>query len=616
LGRFFRARNGSIFLFDSGWRFSVTDCAQLADWGRQCAEFTEMALTDAQIAKFVDGGTLSTSYRTKEGSWFSVDAGHRSEVFDAQALAESPFAPANPTVLLNDAVGASLPFGTPVTRSGVLVRDASSGSLRLVDGASTVAVSPAMVDLTVLRTLPARTLDARSVALLPAASGAVTGVLKTPDGRRWVLAMANALEIGTQLPASLPTVPVSAATMELLAHTGPPGPIFVREPGNASLYLVSAGQRRAVSSMSIVASLSAAGPAQIVTLEKAVLEAIPLGTPVLAPGAVVKVGTAPEIYVVDGLSTLRHVPSWSVLNSVGLSTTVRTVTRDDVAGYATGAELSTLWACGTERVVGTSGQVRAVTVGAADGSGLSFTPVDVSTCSVPPRVPTVGDGPLFVRTAEQASLYQARAGSRVPISTMGQVAALAGSSSATVAIVDQSVLDAMPVGYLIAPGSVVKSDASAQLFLVDGSASARHIESFTTMRELGIGTWSQVPTGLLAGYSVGSPAGTLWACGSDRYVGTGGTLRRLSSASASETGLPFPAYEPATCAATGQVEPPLSGPVFLRTAAAADLYLASAGKRRPIGSMATVAALVGSGPFILVLVEPGFLQTIPTGAPM
>ncbi|MDC7123256.1 hypothetical protein OMK64_17135, partial [Cellulomonas fimi] len=307
LGRFFRGRDGSIWLFDKGWRFHVTDCAMLTDWGRDCGEFGSMTLADSQLGKFVDGGDLSTSYTTAEGSWFYVRAGVRHEVFDAGSLALAPVAPTTPTIHLRDAAGAALGIGAPLVRTGAVVRG-PAGDGRVVDGGRNLAVSAALLTGTRLTsTLATRSLDPRSVAAMPAAAGTVSSVVVGPDGTRYGFTDRGTVRIDARFPASVTGPQVSAELVTALAPQTPAGPVFVRSTTAGDLFLAEGGKRRAVSSMDTVYALAAGGPVTVVQVEQAALDAIPLGGPVLTPGRVVKSAAGPDLFLVDGTSTLRHV---------------------------------------------------------------------------------------------------------------------------------------------------------------------------------------------------------------------------------------------------------------------------------------------------------------------
>ncbi|WP_456846465.1 hypothetical protein [Cellulomonas sp. P5_C6] len=617
LGRFIRDRAGKISLFDRGYLFSVPDCAMLADWGASCDSYGSLVLSDAQMAGFTNGGVLSQSYTTVEGSWFYVHAGKRSEVFDAASLALAPAAPTTPTTHLNDAAGADLPITAPLVRPGVVVRNAATGAGVLVDASGSTPVSAALLGQSALtRVLPTRTFDSRSVAAMTTTGSTLSGVVKAADSTRYGLTGSGAVRLGAELPASVTGPVVSAAVLAALAPTTPSGPVFVRSAQSPALYLATAGTRRPVATMDTVVALTAGAPLTVVLLEQASLDAIPQGGPVLTPGSVVKSSAGADLFLVDGLTVTRHVPSFALLAQLGLSG-YKEVPPASLAGYtAAPGQLGTLWACGSQKYVAIGGSLRPITAAAADATGLAFVATDPSTCGAVPRSSTQIAGPLFVRSAQLPDLYLASGGKRRAVSSMSTVYGLAAGAPVAIATFEQAALDALPLGApVLDPGRAVKSSTGADIYLVDGPSTLRHVPSFAVLTELGVTGYTTVPAASLTGYAVApGELGTLWACGAQRYVGTGGSLRPLSAAAADATGLPFVAMDAMTCAALPRSTQQLTGPLFVRSAQSPALFLAAGGTRRPITSMDTVYTLAAGGPVVIATVEQSVLDALPLGS--
>ena len=617
LGRFIRDRNGAISLFDRGWLFSVPDCAMLVDWGTSCANYGSLVLSDSQMSRFRPGGVLSQSYTTVEGSWFYVHDGKRREVFDAASLALAPVAPTTPTTHLNDAAGADLPIVAPLVRPGVLVRNGSTGAGVLVDAAGSTPVSAAMLAATALtRVLPTRTFDTRSVAAIATSGTPLPGVVRGADGTRYGLTGTGAVRLGTELPTSVTGPVVSAPVLSALAPTTTTGPIFVRSAQSSALFYATAGTRRPVASMETVYALAAGAPVTVVVLEQSVLDAVPQGAPVLTPGKVVKSTTAPDLYLVDGLGSRRHVPSFSVMSELGVGGYTE-VPAASLTGYAVAAgELGTLWSCGSQSYVGIGGALRPISSAAATASGLPFVPTDALTCAALPRSTAEITGPVFVRSAQSPELFWASGGKRRAVSSMTTVYGLAAGAPVVVATLEPAALAALPLGApVLEPGKAVKSSAASDIYLVDGPGTLRHVPSFAVLTELGVSGYTEVPAASLSGYTVATgQLGTLWACGAQRYVGAGGALRPLSSAAADATGLPFVTMDPMTCAAVPRSTATLTGPLFVRSAQSPALYLAAGGQRRPITSMDTVYTLAAGGPVVIATVEQSVLDALPEGS--
>ncbi|MBO0901947.1 hypothetical protein J1G43_18460, partial [Cellulomonas sp. zg-ZUI22] len=371
LGRFFRGRDGSIWMFDKGWRFHATSCDLVADWGRTCDEYFSMQLTDRQLSRFVDGGPLSNSFSTAEGSWFVVDDGTRREVFDQASLEQGGVVTVNPRIHVREAAAAHLRVGAPVVRPGVLVRDRAGGDGMLVLPSGRWTVGRVLDSQTRLgQLLPTRMFDTASIAAAGSASGRFTGTLQAPDGTRVVTTISGTL----RLPAGvLPALTGPAAPAEVVTALAPAEAgrvVFVRSVTDGSLFLADGAQRRAVTTLATMETLAAGERATVVMVEQSALDAIAVGTPVLTPGQVVKAQDGPELYLVDGPSTLRHVPTFATMTELGRSSWT-TVTRAQLTGYTVGTPaLSTVLSCGGTTYVGVGGSLRRLSAGAASAAGL------------------------------------------------------------------------------------------------------------------------------------------------------------------------------------------------------------------------------------------------------
>ncbi|MBO0899857.1 hypothetical protein J1G43_07750, partial [Cellulomonas sp. zg-ZUI22] len=256
------------------------------------------------------------------------------------------------------------------------------------------------------------------------------------------------LSAGAASAAGLPTLTVDPSVCVGLPGSSVQvtGPVFVRSVGDATLYLASGGQRRAVSSMDTVYALSAGHPLTIVQLERSVLDSMPMAATPLTPGQVVKAQDGPELYLVDGPSTLRHVPTFAMMTELGRSSWT-TVTRAQLTGYTVGTPaLSTVLSCGGTTYVGVGGSLRRLSAGAASAAGLPTLTVDPSVCVGLPGSSVQVTGPVFVRSVGDATLYLASGGQRRAVSSMDTVYALSAGHPLTIVQLERSVLDSMPTG--------------------------------------------------------------------------------------------------------------------------------------------------------------------------
>lgn len=615
LGRFVRDRAGLIYLVDRGWAFQVQDCAQLATWGARCDDYGTMQLSDTQMAGFVKAGPLTNAVVTPEGKRFVVDQGRRLEAADEASVALAPVLPTG-TVLLREAALASLPYGPPLVRAGLVVRDRSTGTDALVDETGTFAIAPGIASATRLGSaLGVRGLDAPSFAQLAPRSGTVAGVVRAPGGTALGLTAGAPVRLAAdQLPQTVAAAPAVSAKVVSALGTPTEGLVFTRTPTTPDLFLASARTRRPVATMQTVSAVLGARPLQVVVLAPDALAAVPAGPAVLTPGQVVKAPGAPELYLVDGLAGRVFVSSFDVLQSLGVAGWAE-VPATDLAGYTAAAHpLGTALRCGDLRLVGVGGGVATADTASFDASGVPATSLDATTCARLPRGGDVGTAPLWMRSTTAPDLALASEGRRRPVDAMGTVYAVTGDARLVIVQIPPAPLAALPAGApVLAPGRLVKAQGAPEIYLVDGATRAVFLPSFDVAAALGIAGWSEVPADAFAPYTrVATPLGSALSCGAARYVGSAGAVRLLPTADVDASGVPLSLLRPGTCAALPQG--PGTGPVFVKSSDADTVYLASGGQRRPVPSMARLFELTqGRAPVIAVL-APVMLATMPLGA--
>lgn len=614
LGRFIRDQSGYIWLVDRGWIFQVRDCNQLADWGASCSSYGSMALTDVQMSGFVKAGMLSSVVATPEGKRFAVYGGQKHEVADDAALGSAPVS--GPAIGLREAALAGLPYGAPLVHDGLLLRNRTTGEDFLTDEGAVLRVAAGLTASTRLASLPLAFLDPPSLAALPAPTSTLQGVLKVGSAAYGLSGGGLApLASGVldQPAADAPTI--SAALSQKLGVTAS-GSVLVRTPSVPTLYLATGGRRREIRTMDDARLVAGAAPT-IVYLSDASLAPVPVGSPILSPGTLVKAADASTVYLVDGLSTLVPLPSFAVSDALGISGW-STVPAASFADYnVAAAPLGTVVGCGSTRYVGVSGS-RLGYVGSpasVDASGIPITTLDPLTCT---RLPATGTttSPLFVKSLTKPDVFVASAGAKRPVASMDIAYSVAAGSSFVVALVDQSLLDAVPTGVpVLKPGTLVKAADSPEIYLVDGLTSRIFVPSFDITNALEISGWAEVPASSLAPYSKApAPLTTAWSCRSSRFIGYGGSLSQIDTGLLDASGVPETQVDWSTCQ-TVRHGGFVTGPVLAQEVGSPTIYAVSDGVRHPVASMDRVYQLTMYTFPKLALVPAGALAGLPIGNP-
>ena len=197
-----------------------------------------------------------------------------------------------------------------------------------------------------------------------------------------------------------------------------------------------------------------------------------------------------------------------------------------------------------------------------------------------------------------------------PVSSWGALVALTPKGSSPVIVtVPASVIASLPMGpTALTSGTLVRSPADATIYLVNGLTNKIPFSTFDYPSSIGIGGFSMVDSGVLAGYPAAAAAmGYGITCGGTDYVAASGTLRALDATTKPLYPLVFTPLDSYTCALLTVGAPATA---FIRTPDGS-IYLLDAGKRRPVSSMARLGQLGGSVGWVDV--TAGLAGTIPVG---
>lgn len=620
VGRFVRGTDGVISLVERGRLHRVDSCGELAAWGRACGDYGAMAVPDPVMALLGSGPELTTAYVTPQWQYFLVSDGRRHEITDAEALAAWPVQSNGPAVELDASVGLHLPYGAPVVRTGTVVQDRTSRDAVLLDRPDGLRMSAAFVGASRIGArLPLRLLDRGSMDALTAPRGTLDGALRTSDGRRVALTPGGAVRLASgQLPGDAGTR-VDDGVVAALAPSEPVPTLFARTGDDTTLFLVDGAVRRQVLTMDAALALGGGRELVVALTAPAALGAMTAGPVALGPGRLVKAPDAVTVYLVDGLDRLVPLPSFDVARAAGVPTAWSQAPADTVAAYRHApGPLGTLWRCGGTDHLAIGGRLVPLPTGVLPSSGAPGLTLHDLTCAATPRAAATWDSPVFVRTADDPSLYLLTGGARRPVPAMATVDALLGGRPLGVAVVGASDLGAVPTGpTVLPPGRLVKTPERPDVLLVDGLGRTVFLPSFTLAEQLGVPTsFTEVPASWTTAYPRASePLSQLLRCGSTTFVGTGGALRAVAPSTVASDGTPATTVDATTCGAL-RAGPPLDGPVFVRSATQPTLYQLVAGTRRPVATMDAAYRTAAGAPLVVAVVPQTALDRLPTGAPV
>jgi hypothetical protein len=353
---------------------------------------------------------------------------------------------------------------------------------------------------------------------------------------------------------------------------------------------------------------------------------IPLGYNVLSDGAVSNLRTTTPIVRDQAFAQQRGTDGYSFLSGgarYGVTTDGATAAGLPAksAGALNADSLSMIPASaaafsGLVQAVGSptvsilSGTSRFDWAGGGGGAApRGAVPVTAAFLAAYPLTGTIQTG-SFIKSPSSGTVYIVGPSDIKPVSSWGALVALTPKGSSPVIVtVPASVIASLPLGKTaLTSGTLVRSPADATIYLVNGLTNKVPFSTFDYPSSIGIGGFSMVDSGVLAGYPAATaPMGYGITCGGTDYVAAAGVLRALDATTKPLYPLVFTPLDSYTCAVLTVGAPATK---FIRTPDGS-IYLLDSGKRRPVSSMARFGQLGGSVGWVDV--TAGLAATIPVG---
>jgi hypothetical protein len=337
------------------------------------------------------------------------------------------------------------------------------------------------------------------------------------------------------------------------------GPVsaFVKTATDDSVYLISGGQKHPVTDFGVYQTLSALGG--ISTVARSYLDALPTGN------------TASELVrdPADGTVSLVQGDRRHAFTSCAL-----------VASYGFGC-----------------------------GDAVNLDPGQLAS------VPAAGNMSSFFVLPGSGTAYLLDGGVKYPVSSWSALVALNGGASPFVATMRPSVGSRYAVGHTaLEPGTLAKSPAGADVFLIDGLKGKVGVPSFAITKELGLGdAFANVSQQTLDGYARSAAnLSLLVRCAGVTSLATQG--RVVALADPGSTGLPVTDLAPTTCRALDATGGTVQGPVFVKSATDSTVLLLQGGQARPVTTWARLVALAGTPSPTITTLGGAALGRIPVGA--
>ncbi|UZJ24548.1 hypothetical protein RHODO2019_15695 [Rhodococcus antarcticus] len=269
----------------TSYLLTPTGRRQVADPAAWSATFT--AVSDTLLARLGDEGALTSPGYLRGASdptIVRIAGAVARPVISWVALVALNGGTLPTVVVVADAVADSLPKGTPLLQPGGLVLDGTDGTVSLVDGTSQLVPlssfrAAARLGIATTFTEPPRS----TVSGYPRAGG-LSSLVRC--GTQTFLGRTGPLDLVTSLGSSaLPVTPLSPVSCTLLAlprasAAAITSEVFAVSDGDATVYRVTATDKRPVTSWARLIELNNGSPSPVIAaLGPALLATVPTGPP-------------------------------------------------------------------------------------------------------------------------------------------------------------------------------------------------------------------------------------------------------------------------------------------------------------------------------------------------
>lgn len=543
---------------------------------------------------------------------YLISGGSAHAVPDMATL--SALAPPDGIVTVSPSAMADVPLGDDVLAVGGLVKSSTAATVYLVDSIDHLIPIRSFRSVTDMglsaswRTVPDATIERMSKDTEPmSAFVRCNGAVRLAAGGWLHLVPEHA--IGT-----LPVTSLSSGLCSMRAWPWLPltsgDSLFLGDGVSPVIFRIADGEARPISSMTAAQSLANPAPFWRYTVDPSFLATVPKGPTILGPGTLAKAAESPQIFMVDGYSRLIPIASFDDVRDFGISLAWETA---DLSGYeAAAAPLSHVTQCPDGRTFFSASNRFPVVASVV--SGLPITSVDAETCArlMPSGSPRTK--PMVLRDSAGAVFEITPEGTKRYIRSMLVLVEAFQEYQYTLRVSD-SFLASLPLGPdRFASGALLKTTDAETVYVANGSDGLIPLHSPAAASDAGLGsTVTVVDPGRITGLTVASGSfGNLTRCGDTVAISAGGL--RLPIVPSSVAGLEILDLPATMCQRVPQGAA-LTQPPLVKSATDPVIFALVDGVKRPISDFAQISAIIGGAAPRWATVNPGFLDSIPTGPP-
>lgn len=443
LGRLVRnSSSGEVSFVDASIRLRLPTCTMATDYGSSCD--AAVNLTTGQLQRLSAGPQMTNGYETTTGKRFYVTKGTRREVFDTAALTAAKLS--TTSVRLTETGISTLPYGAPVLRPEVVVRDRASGQHYAFSGTTMVPTAATVVTQTALKRHPRAWMDAGSIRKVTVGPPMYGYVRPATGAGRYLLSDAGLIDVTGMKDLTTATfVPMSTSWIATFSKVSTTQPLFVRAASTDRVYFRQTTTLRAVLAAADMAELATPQAVRVRVVADASVSRLPTGSAIPSPGTLVKSKSSDAVFLVDGFKQRVPLEVFDVSKALGLGTSVTTLTDSSIASLPVAkASLSPFVTCSGTTKVGVAGRLRPHTVGTAAGTGFPTTSLTGLTCKRMPTSSTAVRGAVFVKATTSSTVYHVVGGRKRAMTSWAQLTSVAGTSDPLIHVLGPKAIAAIP----------------------------------------------------------------------------------------------------------------------------------------------------------------------------
>ncbi|MCI0158204.1 hypothetical protein KNO15_16000 [Leifsonia shinshuensis] len=386
--------------------------------------------------------------------------------------------------------------------------------------------------------------------------------------------------------------------------TGPAmGPVLGTTSG--SRYYVTQGSKREI--LDATSQANAGLPASYNVLTENAVATLPLGQPIIREGVyALDRGTSTYSYLGNGQR--YAVDAGAVGSSQVASRSVGSLSSASLAmlpaASTSFAGLVTVSGSSTVSVLADGGRYD----WRASGPTLTTVPVPQAFLDTYPSKGQIAAG-SSIKTSSSATVYLVMSDKLLPVGAWESLVALSGGGTPVISTVPDALVNAIPKGPVaLTTNTLVRSDADATVYLINGVTSKIAMSNFAYATEAGLTAFSYTTQARIDAYPRATTLlGFGLTCGSNNYVSAGGSIHQVTDAQKALYPFTFVALDSYACQLLTIGTPATS---FIRTPDGS-IYQLVGGQKRHIDSMQRFAELSQGQTFLNV--HALFGAAIPTG---